>query len=141
MKFDSYLFDTLMRDLTGHDRTPATFLVYLQLYRLTQAMVGTQITVSHSNMADMTGLSKRAVQKAIDHLERRKLVVQHLKSPTSTPNYEVMTPWRRESKASGLVHLPSGEPLSADEILANQVHTSVNSSLVEALIEERRDGR
>ena len=29
---DDYVFDVLMRDIVGHDRQPAAYLVYLYLY-------------------------------------------------------------------------------------------------------------
>ena len=31
VQLDAYVLDTLMRDLTGHDRQPSAFLVYLSL--------------------------------------------------------------------------------------------------------------
>ena len=31
IEFDDYIFDSLMRDLVGHDRRPASFLVYAWL--------------------------------------------------------------------------------------------------------------
>jgi len=95
MKFELYLFDTLMQDLVGHDRAASAYLVYLQLYRNSVSIGSDSVTLSHATLAEMTGLSKRAVQNAIDHLERRELVIQSRAYPTATPTYRVQTPWRR----------------------------------------------
>lgn len=46
-------------------------------------------------MADRTGLSKSAVQRAVSWLERRHLIGIRKRSPTSVPEYAVLTPWRR----------------------------------------------
>lgn len=95
MKFDSYLFDALMRDIVGHTRSPAAYLVYLQLYRQSVATGRETVTLSHAMIADLTGLSKRGVQAAVAHLEARQLVSITKSKPTSVPTYRVNTPWRR----------------------------------------------
>lgn len=84
-----------MRDLVGHDRSPASFLVYLLLYSRTIAVRAKHVELSHQNIADETGLSKSAVQDALRNLTRRELVTSHRATPTSTPLHAVARPWRR----------------------------------------------
>jgi hypothetical protein len=63
---DLYLIDTLMRGLVRHDRSPASYLVYLWKYR--QAHGAGRGVVAISYAADATGLSKRSVQTAVGRL-------------------------------------------------------------------------
>ena len=98
MKIDPYLCDTLMRDLTGHSRSAAAFLVYLQLYRQTHAMDRTTAAFSYAVLAEATGLSKRSVQTAVSHLLERRLISSNRQKPTSVPVYTVLTPWIRKRK-------------------------------------------
>src|SRR5271165_4588418 len=93
VKFDPYIFDALMRDLVGHSRSSAAYLVYLQLYRHTLAIGRSSAAISHSVMADVTGLSKRGVQAAVAHLAGRQLVQIERSGPTAVPTYHVQTPW------------------------------------------------
>ncbi|MBL8066190.1 MAG: hypothetical protein JNM34_10075 [Chthonomonadaceae bacterium] len=95
MKFDPYIFDALMRDLVGHSRSPAAFVVYLHLYRQSVAMGHESVSQSLALIADSTGLSKRAVQIAILHLVDRQLLQVFRAGRTSVPAYTVLTPWRR----------------------------------------------
>lgn len=95
MKFDTYLFDALMRDLVGHSRSPAAYLVYLHLYRQSAAIGHESVTQSLALIADTTGLSKRAVQIATGHLIDRQLLQVSRASRTAIPKYTVLTPWRR----------------------------------------------
>ena len=67
---DDYILDTLLRDLTGHDRKPAAFLVYLWL----------------------TG-----AQSAVRWLVRRKLLTATKANATAVPVYTVQFPWRRRA--------------------------------------------
>jgi CRP-like cAMP-binding protein len=92
VELDTYVVETLMRDLVGHDRRPSAFLVYLAI-----AGAGTNGAqgLSYGDLADMTGLSKRSVQDAIAHLARRKLVDVHRDGPTETALYRALKPWRR----------------------------------------------
>lgn len=94
MKLDAYIVDTLMRDVVGHDRSASAYLVYLQLYRHAGVSGDESVRISHAGLADLTGLSKRAVQNGVDLLERRGLIIKTLASPTSTPTYRVVRPWR-----------------------------------------------
>ncbi len=89
---DRYVIDTLMRDLVGHDRRPAAFLLYLCL---TAAHAEGCAALSHAQLAERTGLSKRAVQDAIGHLLRRALIAAARTSATEIATYQPLTPWRR----------------------------------------------
>jgi DNA-binding MarR family transcriptional regulator len=92
---DEYVFDVLMPDLVGHDHSPSAFLVYLflwsELYRSEQK----KIPVSLRRIAEATGLSKSAVQAAMRILKRRRLVAVSRRSPTATPEYELLRHWIR----------------------------------------------
>jgi len=55
MKVDPYLIDTLMRDLVAHSRSPAAFLVYLQLYRQTHGAGRESVAISHTVLAGLIG--------------------------------------------------------------------------------------
>jgi CRP-like cAMP-binding protein len=89
---DRYVIDTLMRDLVGHDRRPAAFMVYLSL---TASHAEGRAALSHAQLAERTGLSKRAVQDAIAHLRRRALIAAARASATDIATYQPLTPWRR----------------------------------------------
>ena len=92
---DDYVLDVLMRDLVAHDRAPSAFLVYLHLWSESEGRQRSAVSVSHQMIADVTGLSKSAVQKGIRCLVRRKLIKVHKNSPTAVPEYRVLRPWRR----------------------------------------------
>jgi len=92
---DDYVLDTLMRELVGRDKSPSAFAVYLYLWRRARAGGAWSAKVSHKGIADDTGLSKSAVQAAIRHLNRRKLVRSTRATPTSTPEHHVLRPWAR----------------------------------------------
>jgi len=92
---DDYVLDTLMRDLIGHDKSPSAFAVYLHLWRRARVSDSWSVQVSHKGIADDTGLSKSAVQSAIRHLNRRKLIRSTHATPTSTPEHTVLRPWAR----------------------------------------------
>jgi hypothetical protein len=90
---DDYIFDVLMRDLIGHDRKPAAFLVYLWL-AAEQAHRHTELRVSYDEMAESIGISKSSAQTAVRWLARRKLVAIQKGTATAVPNYRVLSPWR-----------------------------------------------
>jgi DNA-binding MarR family transcriptional regulator len=92
---DPYIADVLMRDLTGHDRSPSAFLVYLWLWRMSRGVGRARIGASLQTIATQTGLSKSAVQAAVRHLKRRELIAAERDGPTSAPVYQVREPWRR----------------------------------------------
>ena len=92
---DEYVFDVLMPDLVGHDRSPSAFLVYLflwsQLYRAEQK----RVAVSLQQIAEGTGLSKSAAQAGMRVLKRRRLVIVNKLSLTAVPEYELLRHWIR----------------------------------------------
>ena len=90
---DAYILDTLMADLVGHDRQPSAFLVYLSLWRGMESSSTVQIALR--DIAEATGLSKRAVQAALSWLVKRKLISVARASITAVPVYTVLRPWRR----------------------------------------------
>jgi hypothetical protein len=90
---DSYVLDTLMRDLVGHDRQPSAYLVYLYLWFCTSEDDGRSAVVSLQDIAQGTGLSKRAVQDALSRLHRRKLLRIQREGITAIPEYTVLRPW------------------------------------------------
>lgn len=83
-----------MRDLVGHDRRPASFLIYLWLAAEQQSR-GALVQVSYQELAESTGVSKSSAQAAVGWLVRRKLLAAKKATVTSTPEYNVLTPWRR----------------------------------------------
>lgn len=91
---DPYIPGTLMRDLVGHDRKPAAFLVYLWLYA-EHDRLGHPVAASHSKLAEETGLSRSTTQSAVAWLIRRKLLLVRKDSVTATPVYSTERPWRR----------------------------------------------
>ncbi|MBV9879208.1 MAG: helix-turn-helix domain-containing protein [Gemmatirosa sp.] len=89
---DAYVVDVLLPDLVGHDRHPSAFLTYVALWRRTRG--GAEpATLSLRELSEATGLSKRAVQDAVDALVRRRLVSLARDTPTSVPAYSVLRPW------------------------------------------------
>jgi len=91
---DDYVLDVLMRDIVGHDRNPAAYLVYLHLYGRSARTKWRQVTASLRTIADATGLSKSAVQTALRRLHRRELISSSAAGPTSTPRHRVLRHWR-----------------------------------------------
>jgi Helix-turn-helix domain len=90
---DNYIFDVLMRDLIGHDRSPTAYLVYLHLWSQSLGLRRKSVCLSHQTIADATGLSKSAVQKGMRLLARRRLVNVHRASATAVPEYRLARPW------------------------------------------------
>ncbi|MEW6320479.1 MAG: helix-turn-helix domain-containing protein [Acidobacteriota bacterium] len=101
LALDAYIVETLLPDLTGHDRQPSAFLVYLYLWSRTHGARRARVQVSLVDLAEATGLSKRAVQDALGALVRRKLVSLTRESITAVPVYTVHRPWARGTPASG----------------------------------------
>ena len=94
-RVDEYVVDTLMRDLVGHDRSPAAFVVYLLLWRRTRGEKRESVRLSHNDIAEEVGLSKSAVQAALRILHRRGLVKSKQRYATDTPEHQVVRPWAR----------------------------------------------
>ena len=91
---DDYVLAVLLRDLVGHDRQPAAFLVYLHLYGRAVGQQWRPVDASLRHIADETGLSKSAVQSALQTLRRRQLVETRSVHATATPRHRVLRPWR-----------------------------------------------
>jgi len=92
LPIDRYVIATLMRDLVGHDHRPSAFLVYLALLDLAESG---RAALSHAQLAEQTGLSKRAVQDAICHLARRGLIMVKRAGRTEPAIVQPLSPWRR----------------------------------------------
>ena len=92
---DEYVVPTLMRDIVGHDRNPSAFLVFLYLFCECELQAAPSIRISHRGIAEATGLSKSAVQKAIRYLNARKLLRTQKDSATAVPRHRVLRTWRR----------------------------------------------
>jgi DNA-binding MarR family transcriptional regulator len=93
MLIDDYVCDVLMRDLVGHDRAPSAFLVYLYL-SYAGSKKGT-VEISYQELAEVTGLSKSAVQVGVRRLVKRKLLSVEKATVTATPIYTVQKTWKR----------------------------------------------
>lgn len=96
---DAYVLDSLMPDLVGHDRRPSAMLVYLFLWRRTRGGAGSTV-VSLRMMADGTGLAKRSVQLALDHLRRRDLVSLRRANATAASTVSLRCHWRDAQPAT-----------------------------------------
>jgi DNA-binding transcriptional MocR family regulator len=92
---DGYVLDVLMRDIVGHDQKPAAYFVYLYLYGQAARRKWKPVAASLRTLADETGLSKSAVQTALDLLRRRKLIETTSNHLTATPTHRVLRHWRR----------------------------------------------
>jgi len=105
LNLDDYVVDVLMRDLVGHDRRPASFLVYVWL-TAEQARRQGAVQVSYQELAESVGLSKSSAQTAVSWLVRRKLLAASKENATAIPSYTVRSPWtdaaRRVSLRRGL---------------------------------------
>jgi hypothetical protein len=94
---DDYVVDVLMRDLVGHDRRPASFLVYLW-FASEQARRQGAVQVSYQELAESVGLSKSSAQAAVSWLVRRKLLIATKEYATAVPSYTVRSPWRDSAR-------------------------------------------
>jgi DNA-binding transcriptional MocR family regulator len=92
---DDYVLDVLMRDLIGHDQKPAAYLIYLYLYGQAARNKWKPVSASLRMLADATGLSKSAIQVALEVLRRRELIVTTHEHATATPSHRVLRHWRR----------------------------------------------
>lgn len=91
---DDYVIDTLMRDLTGHDRRPVSFLAYLWL-AAEQERRGGAVEISYQELAESVGISKSSAQSAVAWLKGRQLIAMKKTSATATPVYAVKSPWKK----------------------------------------------
>jgi len=101
LQLDDYVVDVLMRDLVGHDRKPACFLVYLWL-TAEQARRQGAVQVSYQELAESIGLSKSSAQSAVSWLVRRKLIASTKENATAVPSYTVRSPWRDAARRANL---------------------------------------
>jgi len=92
---DDYVLDVLMRDLIGHDQQPSAYLVYLSLYAQAARNHWKPVPASLRTLADATGLSKSAVQTALQRLRRRELIRSETEHATATPRHRVLRHWRK----------------------------------------------
>lgn len=83
-----------MRDLVGHDKRPAAFLVYLYLYGQAALVRWRPVTASLRDIAEATGLSKSAAETAMKILKRRHLVSSRTKHRTARPRHTLHRHWR-----------------------------------------------
>ena len=91
-----------MPDLVGHDHRPSAFVVYLFFLRRCGQEADGVHRASLAQIAEATGLSRRAVQDAIALLRRRKLLVVSAEAPTAVPEYEVRQPWMERRRRAAL---------------------------------------
>jgi hypothetical protein len=91
---DDYVLDVLMRDIVGHDRQPASYLVYLYLYGQAARHKWKPVPASLRMLAESTGLSKSAVQFAVANLRRRELIVTTTDRATAISEHRVLRHWR-----------------------------------------------
>jgi hypothetical protein len=101
LNLDDYVVDVLMRDLVGHDRRPAAFLVYLWLTS-EQARRQGAVQVSYQELAESVGLSKSSAQAAVSWLVRRRLLTSSKENATAVPSYIVRSPSRDAARRVGL---------------------------------------
>jgi len=92
---DPYLLDCLLPDLVGHDRRLASFVIYLYLYGRASREANWSVRMSHQSIATATGLSRSAVQSALEHLQNRHLISTARAHPTAVPLHRVLRPWLR----------------------------------------------
>jgi hypothetical protein len=103
LSVDDYVVDVLMRDLVGHDRRPASFLVYLWLTCEQERRRGA-VQVSYQELAESVGLSKSSAQAAVSLLVRRKLLTASKDNVTATPKYTVLQPWKDTARRASASH-------------------------------------
>ena len=91
---DDYVLDVLLRDIVGHDKQPAAFLVYLYLYGRAARQHWRPVAAGLGALAEETGLSRSAVQSAMARLRYRKLIHTARGHATATPTHRVLRHWR-----------------------------------------------
>jgi Mn-dependent DtxR family transcriptional regulator len=94
ISIDEYVISVLMRDLVGHDKRPVSFLMYLWLLA-EEKRRGSAVQISYQELAESIGISKSSAQTAVAWLARRKLIAVSKASVTATPEYKVLSPWKR----------------------------------------------
>jgi predicted transcriptional regulator len=94
LTIDEYVTSVLMRDLVGHDKRPVSFLVYLWLLA-EQKRRDSAVQISYQELAESIGVSKSSAQTAVAWLAQRKLILVSKATVTATPEYSVLSPWKR----------------------------------------------
>lgn len=94
VSLDAYVIDSLMPDLVGHDRHASALVVYLFLWRKTRGGAKGAV-LSHSMVAEGTGLAKRSTQAALDRLRSRELIEIRRAGPTAAARITLNCHWRR----------------------------------------------
>ncbi|HET7208854.1 MAG TPA: helix-turn-helix domain-containing protein [Terriglobales bacterium] len=97
VEIDGYVLDVLMRDLVGHDRMPAAFVVFLVIWVRSLGKAADSVRISLQDLCSASGLSKSAVQRGIRHLTKRKLISASKGFPTDVPRYVILRPWARKN--------------------------------------------
>src|SRR5438477_8616794 len=92
---DDYVLDVLMRDLIAHDQKPSAFLVYLFLFGRAARQRWRPVSMSLRMIAEEIGLSKSAVQTALDTLRYRELIITVRSHATAVPTHHVLRHWIR----------------------------------------------
>ena len=92
---DDYVLDVLMRDIVGHDRQPAAYLVYLHLFGQAARTKWKPVPASLRMLAEATGISKSAVQIALENLRRRELISTTSDHATAVPRHRVLRHWHK----------------------------------------------
>jgi DNA-binding MarR family transcriptional regulator len=92
---DDYVIDVLLRDIVGHDRQPAAYLVYLYLYAQAVRNNWKPISASLRDVAEATGLSKSAVQASLKLLLYRELIKTTNSHSTAVTRHSVLRHWRK----------------------------------------------
>ena len=95
---DDYVLDVLMRDLIAHDQQPSAYLVYLFLFGRAARQRWRPVRMSLRMIADETGLSKSAVQTAMETLRARELIATAQAYATAVPTHSVLRHWIPNSK-------------------------------------------
>jgi DNA-binding FadR family transcriptional regulator len=98
ISIDRYVLETLMPGLVGRDRRPVAFALYLHLWTRTFGAGAKSVRVSHQAVASELGVSKSAVQTAVKHLTKRRLLRTHHASRTAVPEYFPLRPWAERGR-------------------------------------------
>jgi hypothetical protein len=98
---DDYVLDVLMRDLVAHDQQPSAFLVYLFLFGRAARQRWRPVQASLRTIADETGLSKSAVQLAMETLRSRELIRTTRLHTTAMPKHLVLRHWAPKRSRQG----------------------------------------
>ncbi len=86
----NFIFDVLFPTINN----PSATIVYLLLYRRSWGYRNQpKVKISHQNIADKVGLSKRGVQDALDWLQDIGLIESKRRFHTDIPEHFVKRPW------------------------------------------------